>query len=186
MGQEDLKNIQIQIETATEEHIPTIIKIEEQSWVSTYPNQEAGITKEDVRARFSSDFKAKRAAEIKAEMGSGHRYRVLIKDRNVIGYSHLLQEEDYNDFVEAYLLDEYHGHGYGGALLRDGLSWFGNNKPTRLEVATHNAHAKAIYGHFGFQENPMLRQAPGEDWNVLPSGRRIPVIFMERPQGTVI
>ncbi|MFA6250454.1 MAG: GNAT family N-acetyltransferase [Candidatus Shapirobacteria bacterium] len=169
------------IEIAGVERIPEIMDIEEQTWLSTYPDELTGITKKDVAARFSLDFKDQRAGEIEEEMKSGnHSYRVLVVDGKVIGYSHLLKEANLNDFVELYIFKEYQGQGHGGLMMRDGLRFLGKNgRPIQLEVATYNTRAKTFYEHYGFKENLELKQAEGEDWNVLPSGKRIPVVFME-------
>ena len=169
------------ISIATTDHIPSIFEIERKTWVETYPNEELSITTDDVSARFDSKFKKTRSEEIRQEIANkAHSYRVATLKYEKVGYSHLLKEEGYNDFVELYILPSFHGQGIGGILIRDALSWFGENKPIRLEVVNYNFHAIEIYKHYGFRENPNLRQPPEETWNVLPSGLRIPVLFLEK------
>jgi len=174
------KQTSAKIKLANLSQIPDIIKVEEKAWISTYPNSSAGITREDVAERFDYIFKVKRAADIEAEMADGgHSYRVLIRNGEIIGYTHLLRESDFNDFVEIYIMEDYQGQGYGSMMFRDGLKWLKQNgKPIQLEVAVYNSKAKKIYEHYGFKENPTLSQLEGEDWNLLPSGKRIPVVFM--------
>lgn len=173
----------MEIETASNSDVPGIIEVEKQTWIDSYPNDEFGITESDVRARFGSEFTKKRAEDMRIEMeDTDHRYRVVKVNGLVVAYSHLLKEADFGDLVEVYVLPEHQGRGIGGALIRDGLNWLGDDKPIRLEVAVYNP-AIAIYEHYGFVKRPDLKQAEGEDWNILPSGKRIPVIFMERPDG---
>lgn len=174
------RQIPSSIERATVKDIPEIIKIEEKVWISTYPNENAQISKEDVTARFHQLFKQKRAAEIENEMADiNHCYKVLIRNGAIIGYSHVLRQGKVNDFVEIYILDKYHGQGYGRMVFLDGLKWLKQNgKPVQLEVATYNEMAQKFYRHFGFIEDVTLSQPVGEDWNLLPSKKRIPVVFM--------
>ena len=176
----ETKQMPAKIELASVGQIPDIINIEEKTWISTYADDGVGISKKDITERFSDSFKTKRTAEIKAEMAdNGHSYRVLIRNGEVIGYTHLLREADFNDFVEIYIMEDYQGQGYGSMMFKDGLKWLKQNgKPIQLEVATYNSTAKKIYEHYGFKEDPTLSQSEGEDWNLLPSGKRIPVLFM--------
>lgn len=181
MSPEERKLSRVEIEVASEKDIPAIIDVEERTWISSYPNEKAGIREDDIKARFNTQFKEKRATEIKDEMASEvHSYRVVKKGGRTIAYSHLLKEEEFGDLVEVYVLPSHQRMGIGGALIRDGLGWLGGDKPVRLEVAEYNP-AIEIYKHYGFVDRPDLNQAEGEDWNVLPSGKRIPVKFMERP-----
>ncbi len=174
------KRQQIVVEVANKNDISGIINVEELTWVSSYPNSEIGITVDDVRARFNSEFKEKRAVDILAEMASKkHTYRLVMFNGKIVAYSHFLKEESFGDLVELYVLPEYQGKGIGGALLRNGLSWFESEKPVRLEVATYNP-AIEIYEHYGFKKLLNLKQEEDENWNVLPSKTRIPIIFMEK------
>ncbi|PIY80182.1 MAG: hypothetical protein COY80_04105 [Candidatus Pacebacteria bacterium CG_4_10_14_0_8_um_filter_42_14] len=165
------------IEPANGSHISTIAAIEKQSWLSAYPNQEHGITVEDVEKRFVD--MPKREQLILADMNdSSHKFFVVHLNTQIIGYIHLLFEPELNDLVEIYLIPSEQGKGYGKRLIDFALREFGNSKPIQLEVATYNERAKALYAKYGFVEKPDLVQPPKEDWNVLPSGKRIPVVFM--------
>lgn len=171
----------IKIEVCSEKDILTIIDIEEKTWISSYPNKGARITEEDIKARFGANFRSTRYQEIKTEMASDiHSYRTIRQKGIPIAYSHLLKEPGYGDLVEVYVLPLHQGKGIGGALINDGLKWLDKDKPVRLEVARYNP-AVAIYEHYGFVERPELKQTEDERWNVLPSGKRIPIKFMEKP-----
>jgi GNAT superfamily N-acetyltransferase len=168
------------VEIATDSDVPGIINVGEITWLSSYPNKKHQILIKDVEARFSSDFKKERDKEIKSEMRSGvHTYRIVKENRKIIAYSHLLKEGQFGDFVEIYVLPDFQARGVGSVLIRDGLKWLGKDKPIRLEVAIYNP-AIEIYKHYGFKERPNLQQTPDENWNLLPSGIRIPIKFMEK------
>lgn len=167
------------IRTANTGDIPVIIDIEEKVWLTTYPNPKIGITKQDIGDRFGPIFKKNRAKEIASEITSGrHCYKIIAINDKAVGYSHLLKEKRFNDFVELYILDRHQGKGFGTALLKNGLIWLGKDKFIQLEVATYNTRAISFYQHHGFVNKPDLHQTPEENWNLLPSGIKIPVIFM--------
>ncbi|HLL60082.1 MAG TPA: GNAT family N-acetyltransferase [Candidatus Nitrosocosmicus sp.] len=168
-----------ELREATLEDIDSIIAVERSAWFSTYPSEEAEITREDVVARFSPEFISQRKEEIGREIMEGHRYMIVTKDNITVGYSHGLKLEEYNDLVEVYVTEL--SQGIGKMLIRDLFNWFGDHKPIRLEVATYNKNAIDVYEHYGFRLREDLRQEDDESWNVLPSGKRIPVQFMEKP-----
>lgn len=164
--------------SAKQIHFPEIINVEKQAWVQTYPNSKLGITANDIKMRFSNNFKNKRIKEISQEIRNGHEYRIITNKESVIAYSHLLEENKLGDLVEIYVLPEYQDKGIGTTLLQDALNWF-NTKIIHLHVATYNLRAIQYYKKFGFAINPNLQQSKDEDWNILPSGIKIPVVIME-------
>jgi ribosomal protein S18 acetylase RimI-like enzyme len=170
----------IQIERASQENIVGILKVEKVTWLAVYPNEEAGITVEDVAARFNSKFEQDRIKEIETEMSSkDFSYYVAKADSRVIGYLRLFKGPEFNDLIEIYVLPNYHGMGIGRSLMKTAFRVFNNKLPIRLEVAIYNDQAIGLYKHYGFKVRPDLKQEPDEMWNVLPSGKLIPVIFME-------
>lgn len=167
------------ITIATEQDIDGIYEVEKNTWIQTYPSN--NITKEDIEQRFNNEFKQSRCKEILNELKTTkHSYRIIKEGNKIIAYSHLLRETDFNDLVELYVLPQYQKKGIGTILMKDALEWFGDTKPIRLEVATYNIVAIAFYKQFGFHQNTHLYQSVDEKWNILPSGTKIPVIFMER------
>jgi hypothetical protein len=61
------------------------------------------------------------------------------------------------------------------------LRWLDGEKPIEVEIVAYNTTALRFYQTFGFVVDPTRRQASDEDWNVLPSGTRLPVVFMVKP-----
>lgn len=173
-----MESVPVSIRIATYIDIPSILKIEEQSWLFTYPNQKKGITVEDVTARFIDKSASEEFLRESLEDPQNQVY-ILEKNKDPVGYIHLLREADYNDIVQIYLLPGQIGQGYGSEAMRYILDLLGDKKPIRLQVATYNT-AIHFYEKFGF-EKTKLPQPEGEDWNVLPSGKVIPVLVMERP-----
>lgn len=180
--QNDRESANLRIEQAHTSHVPIIAEIERQSWLSTYPNAEHGITADDVVARFAD--MSKREHLISMDMDDqSHHFFIVRKDNTIIGYLHLLNGQTFNDLVEIYLLLSEQGKGYGKRLMQFALQQFGNSKPIQLEVAVYNQRAITLYEKFGFVKQLELMQPIEEDWNVLPSGKRIPVVFMVKQKG---
>ena len=154
------------LKEAAHEDIKSIIDIERQVWIDAYPNEEYGITKIDVEERFNPAFIIQRGNEIEKELQEGHRYMIAVRDNQVVGYSHGLKLTEYNDLVEVYTTEQQKG--VGRLLMQNLFSWFGNEKPIRLEVAVYNTNAIKVYEHYGFKVKEDLHQDPEEVWNVLP------------------
>lgn len=48
----------------------------------------------------------------------------------------------------------HHGEGVAGALMAEGLTWLGTDKPIWLNVIRHNTRAIGFYRKFGFEIDP--------------------------------
>lgn len=110
-----------------------------------------------------------------------HRYTVVKTGSKIIGYSHVLREQHSHHVVEMYILADYQNQQIGRRLLEEAFRWLGSAKPVELEVVTYNTRALAFYKKFGFVKERMRQQSESEEWNTLPSGKRMPVVFMVRP-----
>ena len=159
----------LRIAPAGTHHIAAMLAVGARAWLATYPHPAAGITTADVAAELTQP---------------AHRYCVALRDGRVVGYDHAVRHAGAAELVELYVLPEQHGQGIGGRLLREVLAWCEADQPLRLEVAAYSRHAIAISTHYGFTTVPDARRSPDDDWNVLPSGARIPFIVMERPPGS--
>jgi len=163
---------------ATEKDIPSILEIEKESWMSVYPNEEEGITKQEVGERFVDNTSS--TEFLRDSLQDTHNLIYLIeKDGGIVGYVHLLVETDYNDIVQIYLSPKHQRKGIGSAAMEYILKTFGDSKPIRLQVARYNP-AVQFYEKYGFLKTE-IPQPQGENWNILPSGKVIPIVVMERP-----
>jgi len=170
----------IRIDTAQDTDVAGIVRVERDSWVATYPNDQAHVSADDVRARFS-DTRRRQAAITHELRDTQHRYLVARLDSRVIGYCHVLKEPAWNHVVELYLLPCVQRRGVGHTLLGHALHWLDAGKPMQVAVVAYNTNAIAFYKREGFAVDPTLRPSPDEDWNVLPSGMRLPVVIMTGP-----
>jgi ribosomal protein S18 acetylase RimI-like enzyme len=147
-----------------------------QSWRDTYPNEEAGISKEWVNewtAQWVTPESIEASKEYLKEALTSplHLHRLAVVDGEVVGLLHASKDEDKQSLDALYLDKAYHGNGLADTLMRLALEWLDPTLPISLEVATYNARAIAFYNRYGFgiQEGSehMFRD-------------KIPVITMQR------
>jgi len=166
----------IRFDVAANEHIPVLLEIEKLSWLSAYPNEKFGISRNMILERFASTAESTSFLE-ECIADSMQAVYPILSDAKIVGYLHLQEKNEYNDLVQIYLLPEYQGQGIGTTAMRFILSKFGSEKPIHLQVAKYNERAISLYKKYGFQVTD-LPQPEGEVWNILPSAVKIPVIVM--------
>lgn len=151
-----------------------------ETWLATYPNEEAGITKEDINAKYSSpEWKAgieKRKTNINT---SQNEHTWIIKDgERVIGMCAGVKEDDKNWIQALYISPDYQKQGLGKKLMKVGLEWLGKGKPIMIHAASYNKNAIDFYKSFGFTESNISVQT--SSLSSLPSGTTIPEIELRR------
>lgn len=157
--------------------------VQHQTWLATYPNEELGITREAINARFAypDGTLMRRHPTNKQQINTDPALHVWVakEEQRVIGFC-IAVKEIMNGHVRAiYVLPAHQGRGIGKRLLQSALDWLGDHKPVTLSVATYNTKAIAFYRRFGFEMN---EQAPGMSVARLPSGIAIPQLEMVRPR----
>jgi ribosomal protein S18 acetylase RimI-like enzyme len=157
--------------------------VQHQTWLATYPNEELGITREAINARFvnvSPEIVRRRAVNkqrINADP-SVHIWVAKNEHNSIIGFC-IAVKEALNGHVQAiYVLPAYQGRGAGKRLMQAALDWLGDRKPVTLSVATYNKKAMAFYRTFGFALNDKMSEPTVAQ---LPSGVNIPQVEMIRP-----
>lgn len=142
----------ILIEPAKVEDAEPIAKVTSQTWLDTYPNNEAGITREDVRLRVQGEHGEETARSIK-------RWREHIKaidDRDavlvarspdkVVGFvAAKVEENGRRRIVAIYVLPKAQRKGAGGKLLEKALDWCGDKHDIYLDVVSYNQKAISFY-----------------------------------------
>ena len=156
--------------------------VQHQTWLATYPNEELGITREDINARFVNVDRATLSRRItnKQRINTDPSQHIWIakEEQNIVGFC-IAIKETFSGHVQAiYVLPAYQGRGIGRGLLQTALDWLGDRWPVTLAVATYNKKAMAFYRTFGFEIN---REFAKNSVAQLPSGVTIPQIEMVRP-----
>lgn len=167
----------IAIEPASPSDASEIVRIQAETWLATYPNEEHGVTRADIEAKKLNDPSRIERWKTRIEDETGMtRIWVARKDKRVIGYC-LAKKGDEENYIDAlYVLPEEQTKGVGQQLMSEALSWLDASKPIGLGVAAYNAKAIAFYEKLGFQKS---EEAP-EPVPPLPSGKRLPIIKMVR------
>jgi diamine N-acetyltransferase len=126
------------------------------TWLDTYPNEEAGITVDDIEDRYKDHFTeealAKRTEGV-INPPEGHTLFVAKEGDKVIGVCRVVNHSDKNQLQAIYVLPEYQGRGVGYKLWEEAQKHFDKDKDTIVQVATYNTKAIEFYKKLGFADN---------------------------------
>lgn len=174
---ENMEN-NISITVATPDDVVDIQEVFYKTWLATYPNEEAGITVDDIEDRYkdrlNEDKLAKRREQI-ANPTEGNTLLVAKAGDRVIGLCRVVKHQEKNQLQAIYVLPEYQGKGIGYKLWEEAQKLFDPSKDTYVEVATYNKNAIAFYKKLGFVETG--RKFTDEKMK-LKSGSMIPEMEM--------
>jgi len=168
--------MEIEIKEATTDDVFGISDVQKESWLATYPNEEFGITGEDI---LSEDFRSKGRIEKRIEIvknpNSNTKFFVAKDREKVVGYCCAQKFEDFNKIKSIYILPEFHKMGIGKKLMHKAFDFFGDKKPIKLSVAIYNQNAIDFYEKLGFVKGQRFEHNPE---GVFISGREIPEMEM--------
>lgn len=124
------------------------------TWLATYPNKEAGITKEDIEYKFEGRFTDEVLAKRWDRMqNTPDRHILLAKDGDTVaGVIVITNHSNKNQLQAIYILPEYQGRGIGKMLWQSAQQFIDTTKPTTVECATYNTKAIAFYEKLGFKD----------------------------------
>lgn len=165
-----------------------IREIRHATWLATYPNEEYGITVEDIESSFSEfpDTPEGRQRQLEAHRPfyEGDVKYFMAKDgEKFVGFFIGRKGEDSNRLQAVYVLPDYQGQKVGAALILKGLEWLGNDKDIYVNVAIYNAKAQDFYRKFGFKSTGKTVDDP---FGALPTGKVIPEIEMVKKAISVV
>ncbi|MFE5974082.1 GNAT family N-acetyltransferase [Streptomyces sp. NPDC056460] len=149
------------------------------NWLDNYLDTDAGVDEAWIREHRGSSATAEGVAQWREFIEKAHRNpaphfcRVVRSGTEIVGYL-CGHEEDAGSITlgPMYLLDHAQGHGLGGAMMAEFLTWAGPAR-IRLGVADCNERAIGFYRRHGFEiagepylwrgrlpTLPMTREAP--------------------------
>jgi ribosomal protein S18 acetylase RimI-like enzyme len=170
----------VKIERAIEGDFVEVEKLLYETWLTTYPNSEFGITKEDIETIFSEEEKKKQiekhVAEFKKNLPNIHTF-VAKKDGKVIGFCKIIEENDFYELDYLYVSTDLQGQGIGTLLWKEAKKVFTNkNKKIILKVISYNEKAIRFYKSLGFEvpENSVI----SKDYQMPISKNYLPEIEM--------
>lgn len=137
--------------------IEAVTRMRLQSWLDTYVNEAAGVTREWIEARnerqMSPEYQEARMKRFEKNNRTG--WTAFDSDGKVIGAATPYKDEEGVQHVGALYVDKnWHGQGVGGALMQKVIAWSDPTLPIELGVVAYNDRAKAFYRKWGFEEIP--------------------------------
>lgn len=146
---------------ASTDDVQAISEVQKKTWLSTFPNEEYGITHEDI---LSEDFFGKNRIEKRKEIigdsTSNTKFWVVKSEGKVVGYSCARKLADHNKIRSIYILPEFQGKGIGQKLMSAMFEWLDSTKPTKLTVAIYSPKAISFYEKLGFVRGQKLAKNP--------------------------
>src|SRR3989338_3456524 len=145
----------VDIRLARPEDAAQIQEVVYQTWLATYPNEEAGISVDDIedlnRKRAQTQTPEEREKNLR-EAPPGQHVLVAVVDEKVVGMCRMIVSEQKNQLKAIYILPEHQGKGIGGKLWYEAQKFIDHNKDTFVEVATYNVGAIGFYEKLGFMD----------------------------------
>lgn len=144
--------------SAKPEDIESVIEMQAQSWLDTYPDDKAGISRswveERVQGWLMSDNIKKRQERLRVINNDQHSlYKIAVADNgSILGVLFVQRQDGKQHLGMLYVDKKYHGRGVAQGLMQTFLAWEDARLSTDLEVAVHNKRAIAFYKKYDFHE----------------------------------
>jgi ribosomal protein S18 acetylase RimI-like enzyme len=143
------------IKKTTPEDVLGINKVLKAAWLATYPNEEHGVTKEAIEAKFAGEMPEDDLLECQERYRNpkpGELYLTAKEDENIIGFIGVTRNEDGTGEVNGiYVHPAFHGKGIGRDLMMSGLGWLKACSKIIIHCASYNTKALKFYRKFGFE-----------------------------------
>lgn len=152
------KHHEYTIVTPTVEDVEPTAVMWAQSWLDTYPNDEAGVSREWVQNRVNNwltpEGLAKRTARLEESKNNSDVLWRVAKDSlgAIVGVISPHRDEKSQRLGAIYVDKKHYGTGLAQRLMAEILAWADPNRPLELEVASYNERAKAFYRKYNFEE----------------------------------
>lgn len=160
---------------ARREDVRGILAVRRVTWLATYPNQEHGITEQDIRTNLDRrDIGAIGKWQKRIREDTQTHTWVAKAGDTVVGFVSAGKEEPYNVIKALYVNPKHQHQGIGQNLMVKALEWLGDARDITLEVVTYNKPAIDFYKRFGFAENGPTTCEAGN----LPNGKHLPEMQM--------
>lgn len=132
-----------------------------QSWLDTYVNDGAGVTREWIEARNREqqslerhNSRQERFLEGK-EKGTFNGWVARNQNNEIIGSTTpFIDDDGVRHLGSLYVAKEWHGTGVSKALMQRAMDWLGDEHDVVLDVVSYNDRARAFYRKWGFEDIP--------------------------------
>ena len=151
------------------------------TWLVTYPNEEVGITVEDIEERFRERLTEKgieKRKKIFLKNASQNEFFLVAREEGImVGACGVGIKEEYNQLQAIYVLPEHQRKGVGRMFWDEILPLFDPEKKVIVRVATYNEKAIVFYTKLGFVDTGKRFES---EYKMPISGVCIPEMEMER------
>lgn len=150
-------------------------------WLSTYPNEEYGITVEDINYKFEQALLPEKLAARKLRLAEPKDEELILVceiNGRIVGVCVGARELEYNQLQAIYILPEFQGKGLGRMMFNEIVQVFDKNKKTIVHVASYNEKAIGFYQKLGFVSTGKIFK---DNKHALRSGAIIPELELEMP-----
>ncbi len=171
---------QVIVTEATSDDAKDIAEIQKEGWLTTYVNEEIGVTKEAILQKgLGNEEYVQRWKEGVTKPGT--KTWVAKENGRAVGFCFVKTGESVNQLGALYVLSSTRGGGIGTKLMEQALAFLGDEKSIELEVASYNHNAISFYERFGFKSVGDIEMPTSGG---LPSGGQIPKIKMVLEQNS--
>lgn len=144
-----------EIREATLDDVEAVRRMHAQSWLDTYPNEEAGISYEWVKQETDSwltpeGLEGSREYFRKVLDNPDHFYRIAVDGDRVIGLVHTDIKDGHKHLGALYIDKDYHGTGLAQTMIKLADDWI-DGEEVSLEVVTYNKRAIRFYEKQGYK-----------------------------------
>jgi ribosomal protein S18 acetylase RimI-like enzyme len=169
----------IRIRNVEPDDVEGIYRVYHETWLTTYPNEEHGITIDDILDHLPKELSPEERESRRAYYADipAHKVVYVALDGNgVVGVCAGAMHEDYTHLRSLYVLTEYQGKGIGSMLFEHFKKWAGDTPRFVVHVATYNNSAIRFYEKLGFKDTG---KRFSEERFIFKSGASIPEMEME-------
>jgi len=145
--------LKVEISLAVPEDARSIREVQYKTWLATYPNEEVGVTVEDIEDRYKDAFTDENIQKRQKRMldkTENENYFVAKIDGKVVGFCFATKNKERNQLSAIYILPEFQGRGLGKILWDSVSTFIDTSKDTYVEVVAYNIQAIEFYKRLGF------------------------------------
>ncbi len=146
---------QIAVTPATAGDAPGIQELMRASLLTTYVNEERGITREDIEERYKEEFTSEGLQRHREDLikPEANLYQFVAKDGNtIVGYCRVRTGPDENLLARIHVLPDKKRTGIGALLWKQAQTVLNPTHDTALWVVDYNENARSVYKKWGFVE----------------------------------
>ena len=124
------------------------------TWLATYPNEEFGVTVDDIEDKYKDSLteeKIKQRTEKIINPPEGQTLFVAKEGNKVVGVCRVEGNDKDNRLRVMYVSPEFQGRGVGSSLWNQAKTVLDIHKDTFVDVVTYNIKAIEFYKKLGFE-----------------------------------